>query len=147
MRMILAILLGAGPAPADPQAAVTYESAVQKLMAKQCRECHGPKSPTMEEYAKDWKAFQKRKLGPRMDSYEGVMYFVNGPDAGALMRQLDDGGGRDGKAGDMYEHLGETPAERAANLRIFKSWIGGWTLKEGAQMTEADRKAILARRR
>jgi hypothetical protein len=30
----------------------------------------------------------------------------------------------------MYRHLGETDAERAANLKIFKAWVGeeAWNL-------------------
>ena len=49
-----------------------------------------------------------------MDTYEDLMIFVNGKDAGALMRRLDDGKNtKDEKPGDMYKTLGGTDTERA----------------------------------
>ena len=47
------------------------------------------------------------------------------------MRRLDDGSGSaDKKPGNMYKYLGETDAERAANLNLVKAWLGegGWNL-------------------
>ncbi len=83
-----------------------------------------------------------------MDTYENLMIFVNGPDTGALMRRLDDGTHtKKGKPGNMYEMLGEDPAERAANLTIFKRWVGGWTLKRASFITDAERAAIRAPQR
>ena len=124
---------------------VTYESDIRKLTVKQCRECHGPKSPSLAEFKKDKEGYKKKDLGPRMDTYETLTIFVNGPDTGALMRRLDDGTNtKDGKPGNMNENLGDTPEERAANLTIFKAWVGGWTLKRSAQISEAERAAIKA---
>jgi hypothetical protein len=61
------------------------------------------------------------------------------------MRRLDDGKNtKDGKPGNMYLYLGGTDQERAANLSVFKHWVGGWTLKRKADITEEERKAIKA---
>ena len=140
--------MAACTSPSASDARVTYESTIRKLTVKQCRECHGPKSPSLAEFKKDKEGYKKKDLGPRMDTYETLMIFVNGPDTGALMRRLDDGTNtKDGKPGNMNENLGDDPAERAANLAIFKRWVGGWTLKRSSQISEAERKAILAPRR
>jgi hypothetical protein len=56
---------------------------------------------------------------------------VGWPDAGALMRRLDDGANTaDKKPGNMYKQLGDTDAERAENLKLFKAWVGdgAWNL-------------------
>ena len=47
------------------------------------------------------------------------------------MRRLDDGTNTsDKKPGNMYKYLGETDAERATNLKMFKAWLGegAWNL-------------------
>lgn len=145
----LATLAAAGcsqPAPDSP-GPVTYENTIRALVEKKCGECHGPKSPTLEEFEKNKQAYKDKDLGPRYDTYENLMIFVNGPDTGALMRRLDDGANtKDKKPGNMNKHLGETPAERAANLAIFKRWVGGWTLKRKNEITDAERAAIHAPR-
>jgi hypothetical protein len=80
-----------------------------------------------------------------MDTYANLMVFVNGKDTGALMRRLDDGKNtKDGNAGNMYKSLGGTDAERSENLLVIKKWIGGWTLKRGAEIADTERKAIKA---
>ena len=80
-----------------------------------------------------------------MDTYENLMIFVNGKDAGALMRRLDDGKNtKEGKPGNMHKHLGKIDSERAANLEMIKKWIGGWTLRRRSEMTEDDLRAIKA---
>ena len=143
----LLLATAACTSPAMSEARVTYESDIRRLTVKQCRECHGPKSPLLAEFKKDKKGFKEKDLGPRMDSYETLMIFVNGPDTGALMRRLDDGTNtKDGKPGNMYENLGDDPEERAANFAIFKRWVGGWTLKRGSQISETERRAIKAPR-
>lgn len=64
------------------------------------------------------------------------------------MRRLDDGANtKDGKPGNMYENLGDTAAERAANLQRFKAWVGSWSLKHSHELSDAERKAIAAPRR
>lgn len=83
-----------------------------------------------------------------MDTYQNLMIFVNGEEAGALMRRLDDGKNtKDGNPGNMFKHLGKTDPERAMNLEIIKKWIGGWTLKRKTEMTENDLKAIKAKKK
>jgi mono/diheme cytochrome c family protein len=141
--LLLASCASSSPAPAN----VTYANTIAALVKKQCFECHGPKSPTMEEFDKNKQAFKDKDLGPRYDTYEHLMVVVNGNDLGALMRRLDDGTNTaTKKPGNMNEHLGETPEERAANLQLFKRWVGGWTLKRKNEVSEAERAAILAPR-
>ncbi len=143
--LLLAATSGCGT-PASP-ARPTYENAIRVLVEKRCGECHGPKSPTMEEFDKNKQAFKDKDLGPRYDSYENLLVVVNGADLGALMRRLDDGRNtKDGKPGNMYKHLGESAAERAANLDVFQRWVGGWTLKRKAEVSDAERAALLAPR-
>jgi mono/diheme cytochrome c family protein len=145
-----AVAVGAWTACATsgpPPERVTYENAIRAVVQERCGECHGPKSPTMAEFDRDKQRYKDKDLGPRYDTYEHLMVVVNGSDTGALMRRLDDGTNtRDGKPGNMHEHLGEDAAERAAHLALFKRWIGGWTLKRSGEISEAERKAILAPR-
>lgn len=139
----LAVFAAAG-AQAEP---VTYGNGIAKLIEDRCSECHGSDAPTIDEYHADKERYKKEKLGPRMDTYENLMVMVNGSATGAVMRRLDDGANtKDGKPGNMYKHLGKTDEERAANQAKFKSWIGGWSLKKSAEITEDERKAILAPR-
>ena len=140
MNILLALVLAA-------QEKVTYTNTIARLVEKKCGECHGPKSPTMEEFDKNKQAFKDKDLGPRYDTYEHLLVVVNGADFGALMRRLDDGKNtKDGKPGNMNKHLGETAEERAKNLDVFKRWIGGWTLKRKNEVSDAERAAILAPR-
>ena len=61
------------------------------------------------------------------------------------MRRLADGKRtKDVKPGNMYDALGGTDAERYENLELIKKWVGGWTLKRKAEITEAERKAVKA---
>lgn len=110
---------------------VTYRSHIRPLFKAQCGECHGDSAPSAAEFDLDVEKYKKEKLGPRMNSYEELIDFVAYPDAGALMRRLDDGTHTaDKKPGNMYKNLGETDQERAANLKIVKAWIGegSWNL-------------------
>ena len=146
--MLLVILFTAGViryAASQEQVAVTYEKDVKSIISKRCLLCHGSNAPTIEEFNKDKEGFKQQNKGPRMDTYENLMIFVNGTDTGALMRRLDDGKNTtDGKSGNMYKSLGETDAERAENLLVIKKWIGGWTLKRSTEITDTERKAIKA---
>lgn len=126
-------------------AKVTYENSIRPLIDKRCSECHGSDAPGMEEFKKDQEGYKAKKLGPRMDTYENLMVMVNGSDAGALMRRLDDGANtKDGKAGNMHKHLGGDDALRAANLALFKSWVGSWNLKRAKELSDEEKKAVLA---
>jgi hypothetical protein len=137
-----------GYASADAGKTVTYEKDIKKIISGGCLSCHGSNSPTIEEFGKDKEGFKKKMKGPRMDNYENLMIFVNGKDAGALMRRLDDGKNtKDGKPGNMFNFLGKTDQERAMNLELVKKWISGWTLKRKGEITEDDLKAIKARER
>ena len=146
--MLLVILFTAsviGYAASQEQGAVTYEKDVKSIISKRCLLCHGNNAPTIEEFKKNEEGFKQKNKGPRMDTYQNLMIFVNGKDTGALMRRLDDGKNtKDGKAGNMYKSLGGTDAEKAENLLVIKKWIGGWTLKRSAEITDTERKAIKA---
>jgi len=134
-----------GYAASQDQGAATYEKDVKSIISKKCMSCHGSNAPTIDEYKKDEAGFKQKNKGPRMDTYQNLMIFVNGKDTGALMRRLDDGKNtKDGKSGNMYKWLGATDDERAKNVDIIKKWVGGWTLKRSAEITDAERKAIKA---
>jgi hypothetical protein len=81
------------------------------------------------ELAKD--KYKKDTQGPRIGTYAELLQLIGWPDNGAIMRRLDDGANAtDKKPGNMYKHLGETDAERAANLKVIKAWVGegAWVL-------------------
>jgi len=124
---------------------VTYEKDVKGIIAERCIFCHGPGSPTMEEFDRDKEGYKKKMKGPRFVTYENLMVVVKGSDAGALMRRLDDGKNtKDGKPGNMHVHLGATDAEKAANLEIFRKWVGNWTLKRKNELSKAELDAVKA---
>lgn len=146
--MLLAVLFTAsviGYAASQEQGAVTYEKDVKRVISNRCVSCHGSDAPTIDEFERDKEGFKQQKKGPRMDTYANLMIFVNGKETGALMRRLDDGKNtKDGKPGNMYNALGGTDAERVQNLELIKKWVGGWSLKRTAEITEAERKAVKA---
>ena len=124
---------------------VTYEKDIKGIIAKQCIFCHGPNSPTMEEFDRDKEGYKKKLKGPRFDTYGNLMVVIKGSESGALMRRLDDGKNtKDGKPGNMHTHLGSTDAERSANLETFKKWIGNWTLKRNKELGKEELEAIKA---
>ena len=138
-----ALMAAAGSADAQ---SVTYESSVRKIVAARCMMCHGKGAPTLEEFKKDEDGWKKKMKGPRLESYADVMVLVNGSDAGAMMRRLDDGkSAKDGKPGNMYNYLGKDDAERKQNLAVFKSWVGDWNLKRRKELTDAELQKITAR--
>jgi hypothetical protein len=131
---------------AEEKKMMTYEKEVKPIISQSCFSCHGSNAPAIEEFNKNKEGFTKQNKGPRMDTYKNLMNFVNGKDTGALMRRLDDGKNtKDGKPGNMYIKLGKTDSERAMNLEVIKNWIGGWTLKRKAEITEEEFKAIKAK--
>jgi len=143
-----AILSAAAVLPVSAAAgAVTYDNGISQIIKERCSECHGADAPTMAEFKADKEKYKKDKLGPRMDTYENLMVMVNGSDTGAVMRRLDDGTNtKDGQPGNMHKHLGKTDEQRAANLATFKAWVGSWNLKKAAEISEDERKAVLAPR-
>lgn len=111
---------------------VDYRKDVRALWQAKCSACHGADAPYVGDFKEAKEKFTAAMKGPRMDTYSDLLYFVAWPDTGALMRRLDNGkGAADGKAGNMYQHLGTTDVEREKNLSVFKAWVGedAWTLK------------------
>lgn len=132
----LAILAGSVMALPAVAADVTYRNDIAPLFKKLCSDCHSAENdaPSMAEFKLDEAKYKKAKVGPRTDTYEHLLQLVDGRSTGALMRRLDDGTNpyAKGKPGNMYKYLGETDAERAANLKIVKAWVVGegkeWSL-------------------
>jgi hypothetical protein len=129
--IVVALLTGtlAFPAAADD---VTYRKHIRPLFEDQCASCHGADSPYLGDFAEKKDKYVANDVGPRMDTYADLIFFIGWPDTGAIMRRLDDGkSAKDGKPGNMYEHLGGDEAERQKNLSVFKAWVGedAWTLK------------------
>lgn len=143
--VIVLMVFTAGAVNSAGKADVTYEKDVKKIISEKCLFCHGNDAPTMEVYKKDEAGFKKVMKGPRIDTYANLMVVVNGSDTGALMRRLDDGKSiKDGKPGNMYSYIGGTEVEKAANLKVIKDWVGGWTLKRAKEITQGELKAIRA---
>lgn len=139
---VLAILAAL---PAQGGGDVTYEKDIRPIVAARCAGCHGPDSPAMEDFDRDKDGYKKKGQGPRLDTYAHLMVVVKGSDAGALMRRLDDGRNtKDGKPGNMHAHLGNSDAEKAANLEIFRKWVGNWTLKRKKELSKEELDAIRA---
>ncbi len=132
LRVIFALFLVAGVSVAAWAQDITYRKHIQPLTVQKCAVCHGANSPYGGDFDEDPKKFEAMLKGPRMDSYADLVAFVVWPDAGAIMRRLDDGkSSKDGKPGNMYQWLGATEEERQKNLNLFKQWVGkdAWNLK------------------
>lgn len=142
----LAALVAALPAYADE---ITYTKHIRPLWEEQCERCHGSSAPSYEVFEADSKKYEADDKGPRMDSYETLVFFLNGEkETGALMSRLDDGAGTaNGQPGNMYRHLGRSD-KRKANLELFKQWVGedAWTAKKKAELTREDLQKIKAPR-
>ena len=137
MKKILTIaFVGATLTASTFASDVTYRVNIAPLFKAQCAECHGDSAPTLAEFNLDQEKYKKDKLGPRTSTYADLLQLVGWPDTGALMRRLDDGTNTaDKKPGNMYKNLGETDAERAANLTMLKAWVGeeAWNLNRWAK--------------
>lgn len=143
--LFTSVLLAAAPALA---AEVDYHTDVRQVLEKYCISCHGPSSPGYGEFMEHKEKFTKANKGPRMDSYETVMFYIAWPDTGAIMRRLDDGKNtKDGKPGNMYVQLGNSDEERQKNLALIKAWIGedAWILKRKGDITKDDLLKIKAK--
>jgi hypothetical protein len=130
MRLIVtaAVILSSIAASAIAQD-VTWRKDVQPIVAAKCAGCHGSAKPEFAEWMVQRE--KDKNLSPRMDTYAHFMNYVVWPATGAMMRRLDDGKGADGgKPGNMYLFLGADDAERAANLKTIKAWLGegAWNL-------------------
>lgn len=136
----VAILAGSAAFAASDEG-VSYAVHIKPLMEKRCFACHGDNSPNIEEFDANKEKFSAMMVGPRMNSYDLLVDFVSGGDAGAIMRRLDNGDNKaDGKPGNMHIHLGSSDEERAENLLLFKRWVGHWTHKRQSELTEDDHK-------
>ena len=129
MKRQLVIALAAGFAVSAGAQELTWRNDVAPIIKKGCAECHGVEAP---EFG-DWMLLgdaKRKKEGPRMDTYTTFMNYVVWPATGAVMRRLDDGASGGGKPGNMYKYLGDNDAERAANLKTVKAWLGdgAWNL-------------------
>ena len=123
----------------------SYARDILPVFEKNCASCHGSESPEHIEFLANSEEYLKKHIGPRMDNYTLMSSFVIWPDTGSLMRNLDDGTSTDnGKPGKMYAHLGKSEQERKANLKLFKRWVGYWTLKEWPEISkdEVDRMQL-----
>lgn len=125
---------------------VRYETHIKPIFNSKCAGCHGVDSPEYPEFKKDVEKYKGKFKGPRMDSYTYLIFFIGWPDTGALMRRLDDGkSAKDGKPGNMYQYLGTTEEDRQKNLKLFKEWVGNWTLKRWREIGKEELDAIKVR--
>jgi hypothetical protein len=145
-KLILALLAFAATSPALAED-ITYTKHIRPVWEDQCERCHGSSAPTYETFKADPKKYEADDKGPRMDSYETLVFFLNGEkEAGALMRRLDDGTNtKDGQPGSMYRHLGRSD-KRKANLQLFKQWVGeeAWVVKKSDEFSKEDLQKIKA---
>ena len=123
---------------------IGYISQIKPIFDSKCISCHG-QNAAPEHYA--FKAEKEKWLskgqGMRMDTYSHLVFYISWPDTGALMRRLDDGKNtKDGKPGNMYQYLGSTEEERQQNLKLFKDWVGNWTLKKRKDITKEEMEGI-----
>src|SRR4030042_2285514 len=131
--------------PTMAKAQMTYQKDIRPVFEVRCSRCHGPGSPLLDEFKKESEKYTKENKGPRMNSYTLLLEFVKGKDAGAVMRRLDDGKSKDDKKpGNMHLYLGKDVEERQKNLKIFKDWVGLWSLKRRADLSEEELKKITA---
>ncbi len=119
IALTLMLVVLAVPAVAQER---TWRSDVKPLFDAKCIQCHEATAP---EY-NDWELLDEKvkdETPPRMDTYPHFMSYVVWPATGAMMRRLDDGK-TSGKAGNMYQYLGDSDEERGKNLQIIKEWLG-----------------------
>ncbi|MBW6493142.1 MAG: cytochrome C [Burkholderiaceae bacterium] len=130
LRNMMAACLVLGISSPVLAADVTYRKDIAPLFKAKCGYCHGAESPYLGDFNENKAKFEADSLGPRMDSYADLIFYVGWPDTGALMRRLDDGKNAGGKAGNMYKRLGSSEEERQKNLALFKEWVGpdAWNL-------------------
>ena len=123
---------------------ITYTSHIQSLVAAKCVACHGKDAaPEYHAFKKEKEKWLAKGQGMRMDTYSHLIFYTAWPDSGALMRRLDDGkGSKDGKPGNMYQHLGASEVERQKNLSLFKSWVGNWSHKRWNEIFKEDINGI-----
>lgn len=123
---------------------VTYRNHIKPLMEQKCVPCHDAEAaPVLHEFIEAPDLWLAKGKGMRLDTYSHIVSHIAWPDTGAIMRRLDDGTtpGAE-KPGNMYVHLGATEAERQANLKLFKAWVGNWNLKRWKDVAKEDLDAL-----
>lgn len=123
---------------------ISYRADVKPLFDAKCAGCHGkdaaPEYYAFKEEKEKWLA---KGQGMRMDTYSHLVFYTAWADTGSLMRRLDDGkNAKDGKPGNMHQYLGSTEEERQKNLKLFKDWVGNWTLKRWPDITKEEMNGI-----
>ena len=127
----------------DTATGASYARDILPIFEKNCSSCHGSNSPEHAVFMKKSDEYASKFIGPRMDNYSLLSSFIVWPDTGSLMRNLDDGTNSvNGKPGKMYVHLGGSEQERMLNLKLFKSWVVHWTLKDWADISKDDMDKI-----
>ena len=122
---------------------ISWSTTIRPVFEKQCIACHGSEAPEYAAFKKDKDAWLKKGSGMRMETYSHLVSFVGWPNTGALMRRLDDGkGSKEGKSGNMYQHLGASEEERQKNLELIKAWVGNWSLKRLPETSKEDLSGI-----
>jgi len=130
----------------EASTATSYSIYIKPIFVKKCLACHGEESPEHHEFETNMKKYLSEDIGPRMDNYTYMTSFIVWPGTGTLMRRLDDGQDNgSGKPGNMYQYLGDTEGERQDNLKVFKSWVGNWSLKTWDQTLKEDINIMLLR--
>jgi len=122
---------------------VRYTTHIKQIFDQKCAFCHGGDAPEYGDFKKDEKKYTQMFKGPKMDSYAHLVHFTGWPDTGAIMRRLDDGmNTKENKPGNMYQNLGANEQERQKNLKLFRDWVGNWTLKRFPELTKDDLAGI-----
>lgn len=144
MKNIIAALTFTALAATTVQAnEITWSGNIREIFNKNCITCHGSDAPEYAEFKKDKDAWIKAGKGMRMETYSHLVSFAGWPNTGALMRRLDDGkAAKEGKPGNMYQHLGPDEQERQTNLALFKAWVGNWNLKRWADVSKDELNGI-----
>lgn len=123
---------------------ITYRKHIRPLFDSKCGTCHGSEAaPEYQAFKEEPPKWTSRGKGMRMDTYSHLVFYTAWPDTGALMRRLNDGREiKDGKPGNMYQYLGATEEERQRNLKLFKDWVGHWTMKRWKEISKEDLDGI-----
>lgn len=132
LRQIVVLLVLVSVGQLSRAQDVTYRKQIRPLWEAKCASCHGADAPYYGDFREDKDRFVGEELGPRMDTYADLIFFVGWPDTGALMRRLDDGKlTESGEPGNMYTYLGDDESDRQQNLKLMKAWVGesAWKLK------------------
>ena len=82
VSMIVAVFLVTAVTVPTFAGDVTYRKDIRPLFQKQCASCHGANAPYLGEYKENKTQFLAKDLGPRMDTYADLIFFIGWPDTG-----------------------------------------------------------------